>query len=468
MHVSVKLLPFIAICLLACGAADRQQPAAAPNVVFIMADDLGWMDVGFMGGNFFETPQLDALAASGMVFTRAYAAAANCAPSRACLMSGQYPPRHGIYTVGSAERGLARHRKLIPVANTRVLHDSVFTLAELFREAGYATGTFGKWHLGEDPRSQGFEVNAGGGQAGYPGRDGYFSPYQLPFLPDGPPGELLPHRLTSEAIRFMEARRQQPFFLYLPYYSVHTPLMARAELVAKYEQKTPNPKGINPTYAAMVETLDQQVGRILRALDSLGLRQNTLLVFTSDNGGIRAISTQAPLRAGKGSYYEGGIRVPTLISWPGKVQPGNSSDTPIINLDFFPTFMEILGINKPGKLLDGQSLMPLLQGDSLPARPLYWHFPIYLQAYNPQKDDGRDPLFRTRPGAVITLGRWKLHHYYEDAANELYDLQTDPGERHNLAAAMPQKTQELLNQLSRWQQQTHAPIPTRLNPAYQP
>ena len=448
-------------------AKDRKnhKQADKPNVLFINVDDLGWRDVGFMGGDFFETPNIDALSKEGMLFTRSYAAAANCAPSRACLMTGQNTPRHGIYTVSPSARGDARTRKLIPTANIDSLSPGAFTLAELFKKAGYGTATFGKWHLGKDPTHQGFDSNIGGDLRGNPGKDGYFSPYNLANIDDGPKGENLTDRLTDEAIRYIEDHNETPFFVYLSYYAVHTPLMAKEDLIKKYRSKK-NPLDIDPIYAAMVETVDLNVGRLLNVLKESRLESNTLVIFTSDNGGIRSIATQAPLRAGKGSYYEGGIRVPCIVKWPGVVKPGSQSDQPITSLDFFPTFKKILGLELPGQLLDGNDLLPILQGGTLKERSLYWHFPIYLQKYDAKKDDGRDPLFRTRPGSAIIHENWKLHHYYEDDELELYNLKNDVGERKNLASEKPRKAQKLLHLLNTWLADTNAPIPDKPNPDY--
>ncbi len=437
-----------------------------PNVLFINVDDLGWRDLGYMGGDFFETPNIDVLSKKGMYFTRSYSGAANCAPSRACLMTGQNTPRHGVYTVSPSARGQSSTRKLIPITNIDSLSSQAFTLAELFKKANYRTGTFGKWHLGQDPTDQGFEHNIGGNLRGNPGKDGYFSPYNLANIKNGPKGELLTDRLTDEAITFMEAHKETPFFTYLAYYAVHTPLMARPALIEKYQKKD-NPLNIDPVYAAMVETVDDNIGKLMDFLKVSGLDRNTLVVFTSDNGGIRSIATQAPLRAGKGSYYEGGIRVPCIVKWPGVVKPGTRYDRPISNLDFFPTFQEILNIKLDKPVFDGRSILAVLKGGALKVRPLFFHFPIYLQKYNAAEDDGRDPLFRTRPGSVIIYGQWKLHHYYEDDGYELYNLQTDVGERNNLAALRPGKTRELNDLLKKWLTEVQAPIPVALNPEYE-
>ena len=440
---------------------------AKPNVIFIMVDDLGYKDVGYMGGTFFETPNIDALSKEGLVFTNSYAGAANCAPSRACLMTGQNTPRHGIYTVSPSARGNSKDRKLIPTQNTNVLAEEEVTLGHLFKNAGYVTGTFGKWHLGTDPTKQGFQVNVGGNKRGNPGANGYFSPYNVGNLENGPKGEHLTDRLTTEAIKFIETNKETPFFLYLPYYSVHTPIEAKPELIKKYKAKqAKNIKGINPAYAAMVETTDSNIGRLLEIVKELGLAQNTMVVFTSDNGGIASIATQLPLRAGKGSYYEGGIRVPTIIKWP-KVVPISTTDTPIVNLDFYATFKDLLGGNFPDKELDGISIMPLIKGKNIPERPLFWHFPIYLQAYNGPKDDARDTKFRTRPGSVIRLGDWKLHQYFEDNEIELFNLKTDPGERNNVIESHPKEVEKMMGLLEEWRNNIEAPIPSNLNPNYE-
>ncbi|MDN5217417.1 sulfatase [Fulvivirgaceae bacterium BMA12] len=465
---SYAALSAIAILCVFSSCEQSSPTDIKPNVIFINVDDLGWMDAVFQGSNYYETPNIDRLAKEGMVFTQGYAGAANCAPSRACLISGQNTPRHGIYTVGSSERGKAGDRKIIPTPNNEVLPDSVLTMAEMFKMAGYTTGTFGKWHLGDDPMTQGFDVNIGGSHRGNPGKNGYFSPYNVDHLEDGPDGEHLTDRLTDEALDFISRNQKNPFFLYLPYYAVHTPILGKQELIDKYKNKKSTEGQSNPVYAAMVETVDDNVGRILTGLETLGLADNTVVIFTSDNGGIRAISSQHPLRAGKGSYYEGGIRVPYIIKWPGTATAGTRSDYPIVNLDFFPTFREMLQIDLQKKLVDGISLMPLLQGQKPSQRPLFWHFPIYLQAYSQEKDDGRDPLFRTRPGSVIRLGDWKLHQYFEDGAVELYNLKDDLGERNNLVKERPQKTKELLNLLEQWREEVNATVPDELNPAYNP
>ena len=464
MKLSRLLLLWLLVSLFPI-SFQAQGTKVYPNVVFILVDDLGWKDTGFMGGEFFHTPHIDQLAAESLVFTQAYAGAANCAPSRACLLTGQQTTRHGIFTVGPSERGKAETRKLIPIENTDTLSHEQHTFIHLFKEKGYKTASMGKWHLSESPELQGFDLNIAGSLRGHPGKNGYFSPYHVSPLKDGPEGENLTDRLTAEAISFIAENKEKPFFLYIPYYAVHTPLEAKDHLVAKYQQKKQeNPTDIHPVYASMVENTDWNIGRLLNTLDSLNLSQHTLVIFTSDNGGIASISSQAPLRAGKGSYYEGGIRVPLSMKWPGKLPAGRIT-SPVSFLDFLPTFSELLDLPLDDEM-DGLSLFRTVEGDTLAERSLFWHFPIYLQAYNGEKDQARDPLFRTRPGSVLRKGKWKLHHYFEDDVYELYDLETDPGEWQNLAGEFPDKLKELQSSMENYRTELQAPIPSVPNPLY--
>ncbi|MDA7823351.1 sulfatase [Opitutales bacterium] len=436
-----------------------------PNVIYLNADDLGVMDVGFMGSKLYHTPNLDRLANESMVFTDGYAPAANCAPSRAACFSGQWAVRTGVYTVGTSERGDAMDRMLIPTPNRMHLKDEVITIAEEFKKAGYRTAQLGKWHLGEDPTTQGIDINVGGNTRGAP--PSYFSPYKNPNLKDGPKGEYLTDRLTDEAITILEKFKDDPFFIYFPFYSIHTPLQGRPDLKKKYK----NNKQVHADYAAMIECLDENVGRLMSALDELGLRENTMVLFSSDNGGIRKLSKQDPWRAGKGSYYEGGIRVPITVRWPGVVEAGSTCSVPVTGLDFYPTFLDAIGASpSPGKVLDGRSILPLLTGkSSFPkGRTLYWHFPIYLQNYAGEEDQSRDAKFRTRPGTVLRKGKWKLHEYFEDGALLLFDLENDPGETKNLAQEKPKKLKVLKNDMYAWREQTQSPVPTRRNPKYIP
>jgi arylsulfatase A-like enzyme len=439
---------------------------ALPNIVLINVDDLGWKDLGFMGSDYYETPHLDALAKESMVFYNAYAAAANCAPSRACMLSGLNTPRHGVYTVSPSDRGNPKTRQLIPIENTDHLSDTVYTLPQMLKSAGYVTGSFGKWHVGNDPTEQGIDVNIGGSSRGNPGNGGYFSPYKIEHISNGPDGEYLTDRLTAEAISFVEQYKDSTFFLYLPFYTVHTPIMGKEELITRFKEKKGSDGQDRPDYAAMVASMDENVGKLLATLKQTGLEKNTLVIFTSDNGGIRSISEQNPLRAGKGSYYEGGIRVPLLIKWPKHIKPNSSSMVRVSNMDFYPTLQQLVDPKKKAELLDGKDLNPIFEGKSIGETDLYFHFPIYLQEYQGLEDGSRDPLFRTRPGSVIISGDWKLHEYFEDTALELYDLKSDPGEENNVTVQNPEKTQELLKKLVDWRTATNALVPSQNNPEY--
>ncbi len=463
----------LSLLTLALGA-PLPAPAARPNIIFIVADDLGWADLSSYGSQYYETPNIDSLAAAGMKFTSAYACP-NCAPTRAALMSGQYAPRTGIYTVGSGARGLEKFRKMIPVPNRTELALSVVTVAEVLHAAGYRTASMGKWHLGGGkylPTNQGFDINIGGNERGAPGRGGYFSPYNNPNLIDGPPGEYLTDRLTEEAVRFIKANRDRPFFLYLPHYAVHTPLSAKPDLVAKWKRKPPVGGQSNPVYAAMIDSLDQGVGRILQTLDEVGLADRTVVIFYSDNGGVggyhragveaNEITDNAPLRGGKGMLYEGGIRVPLIVRYPGVTKPGSVSDVPVINVDFYPTLAEIAGAKlDPDQVLDGTSFLPVLAsgGRARAARPpLYWHFPGYLQG---KADVG---AWRTTPAGAIRMGDYKLIEFFETGTIELYNLRADISEQNNLATKMPDKARELHERLVAWRKATHAPMPKKKQP----
>lgn len=462
------LLLGLAASLLLIWVMARENGVRKPNIVYINADDLGWTDLACQGSKFYETPNIDKLASQSITFTNAYAPAANCAPSRACCMTGQYTPRHGIYTVGDSERGDAKERKLIPIKNTTILANEHVTIPEVLKIHGYATGHVGKWHLGPDPGTQGFDVNVAGCHWGSPSGGGYHSPYKYPNCEQREKGEYLTDRLGMEAVTFIEENKDKPFFLHFATHSVHSPLEAKMNLEEHYRNATSSKAHNNPTYAAMVHSLDENVGRIMNKLDDLGLTENTLVLFTSDNGGVWKVSKQWPLRAGKGSYYEGGIREPMFVRWPGKIEPGTTCDVPVSGIDFFPTFLEAAGISTPeGKTLDGISLIPLLtQSGTIRDRALFWHFPIYLQQNGKGSTEARDRKFRTRPGSVVRLGDWKLHEYFEDGGLELYNLKDDIGEKNNVANKKPAKVEELLSMLKAWRKETGAPVPSDLNPQY--
>ena len=292
-----------------------------------MADDLGWSDLSFMGSNYYETPNIDKLSKSGMTFYNGYASSANCAPSRASMMTGKYHPDHGIYTVSPSARGVDKTRKIIPIKNTENLDLDFFLMPEMLKNEGYINAHIGKWHLGSKgfyPEQNGFNINIGGWEKGSP-KGGYFSPYKNPKLEDGPKGEYLTDRLTNEAIKFIDQNKKNRFFLHLSFHSVHTPIQSKKEYQENYSKKNGDENHNRPDYAGMIHSLDENIGRVLNQIEKLGLSENTLIIFTSDNGGITAISNQYPLRAGKGSYYEGGIRVPLIFSWQGKINAGTKS-----------------------------------------------------------------------------------------------------------------------------------------------
>ena len=439
-----------------------------PNIILIVADDLGWTDLSYMGSKYYETPNIDNLSESGVTFFNGYASSANCAPSRASMMTGKYHPSHGIYTVSPSARGLDITRKIIPTKNTENLDLDFFTMAEMLKNEGYINGHIGKWHLGHEgyyPKDQGFDINIGGWESGSP-KGGYFSPYTNPNLESGPKGEYLTDRLTNEAINFIDDNKEERFFLHLSYHSVHTPIQSKKEYSNYFKNKSSDENHNRPDYAGMIRSLDENIGKVLAKIEELDLEENTLIIFTSDNGGIRAISNQFPLKAGKGSYYEGGIRVPLIFSWKGKLEAGKKSFERVSNIDFYPTIKKIIGYKNKNLKLDGLDLNPIFNGKKLKDRSLFFHFPVYLEAYNVQKDDGKDPLFRTRPGSVIINGDWKLHHYFEDNELELYNLSEDVSESKDLSKINEEITNKLYNDLENWRSDNNAPIPTEKNPKY--
>lgn len=445
------------------GKKGISQAIEQPNIILINIDDLGWRDLGFMGSDYFETPNIDALSKKGIVFTNGYAASANCAPSRASLMTGEWVQRHGIYTVGTSERGKSKDRKLVPTQNTETLSDEFLLLPQLLQKNGYITCHAGKWHLTDDPLTSGFEFNIGGSHAGHP--KSYYPPYRNVDLQEEP-GKRLTDLVMDKTIDFIK-NTTKPFFLNYSPYAVHTPIQPVPELIGKYKNKPSKLGQDNADYATMIENMDSNIGRLLATLEENGKLENTFIVFTSDNGGLFTVSKQHPLRAGKGSYYEGGIRVPFFFVWDNAIAGLQSSDEPISNLDLYPTILDVAKVKAPkSKNLDGKSLIPLLTGEKKDFnRPLYWHFPVYLEAIA-KDNENRDPKFRTRPGSVIRYGKWKLHHYFEDDAVELYNLETDLGEQNNLAKSHIQKTKELLQLLKNWRENTMAPVPSALNPDY--
>ena len=465
----MNVLRTLSVCGLACVASTsmgENTKAQQPNIILINIDDLGWADFSYNGSTYYETPNIDRLHDMGISFPNAYAGASNSAPSRSCMLTGLYTPRHGVFTVDPTTRGKAKDRKLIPCKNNLFVPDSFILLPEVMKSAGYQTCHIGKWHVTEDPTKHGMDVNIGGYRAGHPKT--YFSPYQNPNLKDGPVGENLTDRLAAEAVNYIDTiNKQKPFFLYYATYAVHAPLQAKAELIAKYKQKKASKAHSNPVYAAMIETMDQAVGNVLKAVERNGIAENTLIVFTSDNGGVCNTSRQWPLRAGKGSYYEGGIREPFIIYMKGKYEGGITRQETVSQLDLFPTFAKLANANVSFKL-DGVSLLPLLdkgKSDYLNNRALFWHFPAYLEAYK-GVNESKDPLFRSRPVGVIRLGDWKLIENFEDGSLELYNLKEDISERNDVAKENPKIVKKLYKRLVQWRKDTNAPVPTELNPEY--
>lgn len=461
------------LCLISAASARK------PNVVFFLVDDLGQRDLGCYGSSFYETPNLDRLAKEGARFSDAYAACPVCSPSRASLMTGRYPQRTGITDyIGAADKPekWKRNTPLLPAPFSDRLALEETTLAESLKSQGYATMFAGKWHLGPDgfwPEQQGFDVNKGGMDRGGPyGGKKYFSPYDNPRLPDGQEGEHLPDRLASEVCQFMEAKRDEPFLAYFSFYSVHTPLMARPDLQKKYEEKHARLK-LEPkfaeegksrvrtvqehvVYAAMVEAMDLAVGKVLQKIDALGLREETIVIFTSDNGGLSTSegwpTSNLPLRGGKGWMYEGGLRVPLIIRWPGVSKSDSVISTAVSGIDFLPTFQTAAGM--PLTRSDGIDLAAVLKGSGSPERSLFWHYPHY-------GNQGGSP------SAAIRHGNWKLIEWLGTDHIELYDLSKDLGEANDLAATQPEQVAVLSTELHTWQKDVGALFPTA-NPDYAP
>ncbi|MBL8848824.1 MAG: sulfatase [Planctomycetaceae bacterium] len=445
-------------------AADAVLAADHPNIVFILADDLGYTDVGCYGSGYYRTPRIDRMATEGMRFTDGHTCGPNCQPTRAALMSGQYGPRTGVYTVGDIDRFDWPSRPLRPVDNVTELSPDTVTVAESLRVAGYTTGMFGKWHLGNDaahhPSAQGFdEAIVSQGE--------HFQFATNPHV-DHPPEEYLADFLTDRATDFIRRHQSEPFFLYVPHFGVHSPHEAKPELIESFRETPPAGGHGNPTYAAMIASVDESVGRILDLLDELQLSERTLVIYSSDNGGVGGYerigihadgpTDNAPLKGGKGTLYEGGHRVPYIFRWPGTIPAGGENATPIISVDLYPTLLEVAGAAAPeGQILDGTSYLSILRGAPAGERPpLYWHFPGYLGA--------SQNTWRTTPCSVIRSGDWKLLQYFEDGHLELYNLHSDLGEERNLAASEPERTAALLAQLQNWRDEIGAPLPTPNKP----
>jgi len=470
-----------AACWVSIGVIAQRPVAARPNVVVVLVDDLGWADTSPYGSTFHETPAIDRLARDGVRFTTFYAAGSVCSPTRASLWTGKYPARLGITDwIGGNDTGLVQ-----PPPNREQLPLEEVTISEAFRDAGYATGFVGKWHLGTGafmPGAQGFGWTRAVNDAGQPSQ--YFFPYHepkpqptdVPDLDEGHEGDYLTDKVTDEALRFIDRHQADPFFLVLAHYAVHTPLQATEDLKAKYDRKaaslftgSESPRRAesgaftklrqdHPTYAAMIESTDTSVGRIRDRLDALQIADRTIVVFVSDNGGLSTIASaranmptsNEPLRAGKGWLYEGGIRVPFIVAWPGRIAGGRTDATPGISTDLYPTLLDLAGIAPlPRQHVDGVSLAPLVRGTGAATRDaLYWHFPHYHGS-------------GSRPSSAIRAGNWKLIEWLETGTIELYDLAADPSELHDLAAADPRRGASLRARLGTWRQAVGARMPVR-------
>ena len=467
------------LALLCVATAVPLQAADRPNFIFFLVDDMGWTDPSCFGSTFHETPHIDQLAQSGMKFTNGYAACPVCSPTRASIVTGRHPVRVDItdWIPGmTADRAYNPRFQQIEDRDNLALDE--VTIAEVLKDNGYDTFFAGKWHLGSEghlPTDQGFDQNFGGHHKGSP-PGGYYAPFRNPYLPDHEPGEYLTERLTKESIRFLDERDEDPFLLYLAYYNIHTPIQAYRKRVDHYEQKLATlpdadtdpvreRRGLsrvrqdNPALASMVAAVDDSVGQILGRLAELGLDDNTVVIFFSDNGGLCTLRTAGPgcnlpLRSGKGWLYEGGIREPMIIRAPGVAAAGSVCDVPVCSTDFFPTMLELAQLPlMPQHHADGQSLVPLLREKKDAGHgPLYWHYPHYHGS-------------TWTPGAAIRDGDWKLIELYEFGETELYNLKDDIGETKNLADAEPQKFAQLRQQLKDWQQSMNAKMPVA-NPAY--
>ncbi len=467
-RLSICILFLILCCSRPLVAAEQTQRQRL-NVIVILADDLGWTDLGCFGSDFYETPHLDRLASTGMKFTQNYSACTVCSPTRSALLTGKYPAR--LHLTDWIPGRMPDNPKLLVPDWSKQLPLEEVTFAEVFKSAGYTTGSIGKWHLGDDdyfPEKQGFDLNVAGLNAGSP--PSYIAPWKIRTLKEGSAGEHLTDRLGEEAVKFIESGQGKPFLLYLPHFAVHLPLQGRPDLVAKYRAKSKDGRmQTNVVYAAMIENLDAAVGRVLTKLDELKLSDHTIVVFTSDNGGHLPTTSNKPLRLGKASAYEGGVRVPMIVRWPGVIQPGSVTSVPVITMDIFPTLVEICGLqghatelaanskSKTGpSARDGVSLVPLLRhAGTLQRKELFWHYPHH-QHYQ---------LGGTMPYAAIRSGDFKLIEFFNDMHIEFYNIREDLSEERDLSAELPQLATELRNRLHAWRDEVDAQMPLP-NPQY--
>jgi len=473
----------LVVFLLMVGCQNKQgnKMARRPNVLFILVDDLGLVDLGCTGSTYYETPNIDRLANQGMIFTQGYAASRVCSPSRASIMTGKFTARHGITDWIGAKSGTAwrehkRHDQLLPADYIHHLSKVDITLAEAVKASGYKTFFSGKWHLGDKgsyPEDHGFDINIGGWEKGSP-MGGYFSPWENPGLENKNNGENLSARLALETVDFIKENRDSSFFAFLSFYAVHGPIQTSRENWYKYRTKA-EMRGItdngfkmervlpirqeqdNPIYAGLVESMDDAVGLVLNALNELGLEENTIVIFTSDNGGVASgdsySTSNLPLRGGKGYQWEGGVREPFFIKVPWLKNRGSKNDYPVIGTDFYPTILDLANIDlMPEQHMDGVSLKPLLEGETLPDRPLFWHYPHY-------GNQGGNP------SSVIRDKEWKLIHYWEDGRDELYNLQSDISEQDDIIIHHPDIARRLRVKLDTWLREVNAKVPTK-DPEY--
>ena len=463
--VTIMYRPLLLSALFAVFMPHLAAQETPPNIILMLIDDMGWTDLGCYGSKYYETPNIDQLAKDGMKFTQAYSACTVCSPTRAAVLTGKSPARlHITDWIAGHDRPHARLK--IPEW-TKQLPLEEETLAERLKTRGYATASIGKWHLGGPefyPQQQGFDTNIGGTDRGSP--PSYFSPYGIDTLKDGAKDEFLTDRLTSEAVGFIERNKATPFFIYLPHYAVHTPIMGKPEVVAKYQAKRAAGGHSNPVYAALVESVDDSVGRLRATLEKEGLWENTIFIFTSDNGGLsgtvsakgwsRGPTDNSPSRLGKGSAYDGGVHIPLIVTWPSKINPGSECDTPVISYDHVPTLLEATATKlKDGQIVDGESLMPLLTEKGFLKRDaIYWHYPHYHPG-------------SATPYSAIKEGDWKLIEFHETGKVELYNHRRDPGEIQDTSDIDGDIAQRLTEKLHAWKKEVGAQEPTQ-NEDYDP
>jgi len=436
-----------------CSHLQRSDPEPLPSFVIILADDLGWADVSCQG-SIWNTPAIDALAADGIRFTRAASNGPNCAPSRACLVTGTDVTRHGIFTVRPSARGKKENRRLEPPRTRHKLEPEAITIAEMLSGHGYRSAHIGKWHLGDDPSDQGFDVSIAGDQRGHP--KSHLAPWNLPHLPEQKAGTALADALTDHAVEFIEQNADRPFLLILSHYAVHTPVQAPPQEVEHWAQLLPDEKAKRHRYAALVDSVDRSVRRVRESLESTGCSSRTLLIFTSDNGGHEGFTDNGPLRGGKGMLFEGGVRVPFIAWGAGTGSPDRIQDVPIQLSDLVPTMLEMSSVPVPENTpLQGVSISGLLSGTSAePVRDLVWHFPAYLQGYT--RAHG---IWRTTPVTSIVRGPWKLLEFHEDQSRMLFHLDQDPSEQNDLASSRPDLVSDLAASIERWRKVRDAPMP---------